>query len=195
MTERFLDPDYLARGNDRQRAAHGVLAEAGIFETLAAFHPMLSGTIPLAIDVAGSDLDVLCEVHDFDAFAEALCAAYGHRPDFKISDFKRGRDGPYRTASFSHGGFTVEVFGQAITVTRQGAYRHMIIQARLLDLGGDGLRGEIAALRRGGLKTEPAFARRLGMAGDPYVVLLALEEMDDNALRALLDDAADPHGG
>ena len=78
MTDRFLDPAYLACGNDRQRAAHKALADLRIFETLAAFHPMLSGTIPLAIDVAGSDLDVLCEVHDFNAFAETLSAAYGH---------------------------------------------------------------------------------------------------------------------
>ena len=195
MTERFLDPDYLARGNDRQRAAHGALTDLRIFETLAPFHPMLSGTIPLAIDVAGSDLDVLCEVHDFDGFAKILRTAYGHEPDFKMSDFKRGRDGPYRTASFSHGGFTIEVFGQALSATQQGAYRHMVIQARLLALGGDGLRKQIVALRQGGLKTEPAFARRLSVAGDPYVALLALESMDDEALRRLLDDTADPHGG
>ncbi len=195
MTERFLDPDYLSRGNDRQRAAHKALADLRLFETLAAFQPMLSGTIPLAIDVAGSDLDVLCEVHDFDGFAEALHTAYGHQPDFKLSNFKEDRDGPYRTASFSHGGFTIEVFGQALPVMQQGAYRHMVIQARLLDLGGDGLRKQIIALRREGLKTEPAFARRLGVKGDPYVALLALEEADDEALRRLLDDAADPHGG
>ena len=195
MTDRFLDPAYLARGNDRQRAAHRALADLRIFETLAPFRPLLSGTIPLAIDVAGSDLDVLCEVHDFDAFAEALGTAYGHAPDYTMSTVKPGRDGPYRTASFGHGGFVIEVFGQAIAVTRQGAYRHMVIQARLLDLGGDGLRREIVALRREGLKTEPAFARRLGVAGDPYIALLGLEEADDEALQVLLDDAADPHGG
>ena len=195
MTDRFLDPAYLACGNDRQRAAHKALADLRIFETLAAFQPMLSGTIPLAIDVAGSDLDVLCEVHDFGGFAEALHTAYGHEPDYKMSNFKEGRDGPYRTATFSHGGFVIEIFGQALPVTQQGAYRHMVIQARLLDLGGNGLRKQIVALRQGGLKTEPAFARRLGVAGDPYVALLALEEADDEALRRLLDDAADPHGG
>ncbi len=195
MTKNFLDPGYLRHGNERQRAAHGALAELRIFETLAPYHPMLSGTIPLAIDIAGSDLDVLCEVHDFVRFAAALEDAYGHAPGFKLSDFKEGRDGPYRTASFGHGGFVVEVFGQALAVTRQGAYRHMLIQARLLDLGGDALRCEIVALREGGLKTEPAFARRLGIAGDPYVALLALEDMDDDDLRRLLDNPPQTHRG
>ncbi|MFP6729689.1 MAG: DUF4269 domain-containing protein [Alphaproteobacteria bacterium] len=193
MMENFLDPAYLATGNDRQRAAHGVLSELRLFQVLASYQAMLSGTIPLAIDIEGSDLDVLCEVHDFDRFAKALQAAYSHEENFKQSDFKPGRDGPYRTASFSHGGFVIEVFAQSLPVTRQGAYRHMLIQARLLDLGGEALRRDIIALRRSGLKTEPAFARRLDMDGDPYVALFALEEMDDDGLRRLLDNTPETH--
>jgi hypothetical protein len=195
MPENFLDPAYLAGGNERQRATHGVLSELRIFEVLASYQPMLSGTIPLAIDIPESDLDVLCEVHDFDGFAEALHTAYGHEENFKQSTFKSGRDGPYRTASFSHGGFVIEIFGQSLPVTEQAAYRHMMIQARLLDLGGEALRREIITLRRAGLKTEPAFARRLAVAGDPYVALLALEALDDDGLARLLDDAAEAHRG
>ncbi len=59
MTGRFIDPAYLADGNQRQRAAHRVLSELRIFEILAPYHAMLSGTIPLAIDIPESDLDVL----------------------------------------------------------------------------------------------------------------------------------------
>ena len=157
--------------------------------------PMPESVKDMEIMDVVKDLDVLCEVDDFNAFSDALQTAYGHVPDFILSDFKTGRDGPYRTASFSHGDSVIEVFGQALPVIRQAAYRHMVIQARLLDLGGGGLRSEIIALRNGGRKTEPAFARRLGMAGDPYVALLALEEMDDSALRRLLDNAADTYGG
>ncbi len=82
-----------------------------------------------------------------------------------------------------------------VPITAAWYYRHMVIQARLLDLGGEGLRKQIFALRRDGFKTEPAFARRLGVVGDPYVALLALEEMDDGALRRLLHDAAETHRG
>ncbi len=90
MTSGFVDPlDFasLRDGNDRQRAAHGVLAELRIFEILAPYHAMLSGTIPLAIDIPESDLDVLCEVHDFDGFAAVLEDAYGDAPDFILSKF------------------------------------------------------------------------------------------------------------
>ena len=195
MTERFLDPDYLRRGNDRQRAAYKALGDLRIFETLAPYHPMLAGTIPLAIDIPGSDLDVLCEVHDFDGFAEALRGAYGHRPDFNLSHFTAGRDAPYRTASFSHGGFAVEVFGQARPVSRHRGYRHMVVEARLLALGGEPLQSAIIALKRSGLKTEPAFARHLGIHGDPYLALLELETLTDGGLRRLLDDAPETHRG
>ena len=191
MTARFFDPAYLAGGNERQRAAFDVLKELRMFETLKPYNPMLCGTIPLAIDIPESDLDMLCEVHDFERFATVLEGAHGSAPDFILSD----RTNDYRTASFSHGGFTVEVFGQARPVTRQRAYRHMVIQARLLELGGETLRGEILAWRAGGLKTEPAFARRLAIAGDPYVALLALEDLDDDGLRRLLDDTAEAHCG
>ena len=195
MTARFADPAYLTTGNERQRAAHRALMELRIFDRLAPWRPLLSGTIPLAIDIPASDLDILCEAADLERFSEALRAAYGEAPGFVLSAIKQGRDGPYRTASFSHGGFIVEAFGQDLPVTRQGAYRHMLIQARLLDLGGETLRREIVELRLAGLKTEPAFARRLAIAGDPYVALLALEHMDDDGLRRLLDDTAHTHRG
>lgn len=193
MTHRFFDPAYLRLGNPRQRAAYDVLTDLRIFETLERYTPMLSGTIPLAIDIAGSDLDVLCEVDDFDGFTAILQTAYGGAPGFILSDIESDMDALYRTASFSHGGFIVEVFGQAFAVSKQRAYRHMIVQARLLDIGGAVLRSEIVTQRKSGLKTEPAFARHLGVTGDPYIALLELEKMSDSDLRRLLDDPPNAH--
>ena len=52
-------------------------------------HPTLVGTIPIGLDVAGSDADLICEAQDLDAFArDAL--AFSTREDFSLY---RRRDG------------------------------------------------------------------------------------------------------
>lgn len=71
----FLDPGYLRHGNQRQRAAFAVLDELGLFKRLAAHGPVLAGTVPLAIDIAGSDLDILCQAADLDGLAGDAYAA------------------------------------------------------------------------------------------------------------------------
>ena len=80
----------------------------------------------------------------------------------------------------------VEVFGQAVPVDQQRGYRHLLVEARFLELGGPRLRRAILELREEGLKTEPAFARALGLSGDPYERLWALSWCDDAELRAIL---------
>jgi hypothetical protein len=191
----FLDPGYLRHGNPRQRAAYAALDELNIFDWLAIYRPVLAGTIPLAIDIAGSDLDVLCEVYDFDRFAGALASEYGENPGFTM----RAIDGTYGPvafeSSFRHSDFVVEFFGEPLPVSEQRGYRHMTVEARLLDIGGEPLRQTIIALKQSGLKTEPAFAHHLGLAGDPYEAVLKLETRTDDDLRKLIDDLAEAHGG
>jgi len=48
----------------------------------------------------------------------------------------------------------------------------------------------VLALRQAGLKTEPAFAELLALAGDPYAALLELESQSAPQLTALLARAA-----
>lgn len=57
----------------------------------------------------------------------------------------------------------------------------MIIEARLLALGGAALRQQVLARKASGVKTEPA-----GIAGDPYYALLALEACGDATLATLV---------
>ncbi len=70
---------------------------------------------------------------------------------------------------------SVEVFAQALPVVAQHGFRHMVIEGRLLVIGGDALRQRVVALKRAGMKTEPAFARILELPGDPYEAVLTLE--------------------
>ena len=49
----------------------------------------------------------------------------------------------------------------------------------MLRFGGQQLREEIRALKRQGVKTEPAVAQLLGLPGDPYQAVLDLASLSD----------------
>ena len=69
---------------------------------------------------------------------------------------------------------------------RQNAYRHLTIMARLLSFGGDSLREAVRELKRRGVKSEAAFASCLGLVGDPYTALLALESLCDSTVDEMI---------
>lgn len=58
----FTRIDYLKNGNERQRRAYEVLTKYNIFEKLSYYSPVLAGTVPIEIDIEGSDLDIIFEV-------------------------------------------------------------------------------------------------------------------------------------
>ena len=57
MALAYQDIAYLRAGNPRQQAAWAALDELGVMHHLAAYDPVLIGTIPIDIDVTDSDLD------------------------------------------------------------------------------------------------------------------------------------------
>lgn len=181
----WRDPTYLATGSPAQRAAARTLAACGVLERLAPFDPVLAGTYPLDLAVEGSDLDVLCHAPDLALFERAVREAFGDRPGFRC---ERQPVGPTLAviAGFRSATLPVEVFGQPLPIDRQRGYRHLLVEARLLARGGTPLRSAVATLRRSGLKTEPAFARALGLDGDPYERLWTLSWREDDELRAVL---------
>ena len=162
---------------------------AGVLEALAGFDPYVTGTPVLGLDLPASDIDVLCHAPDQDAFEVAVRAAFGARDGFSA---RRWDDGaaPAVVAVFAAHGWAFEVFGQALPVAEQVGWRHFAVERRLLALGGAALRGAVLRRRRAGLKTEPAFADVLRLAGDPYQALLGLEHRTDDALASMLAAAA-----
>jgi hypothetical protein len=172
---------YLALGNERQQAAYGVLRGLGIFEQLRPYRPVLVGTIPIGVDVPESDLDIVCEAYDLVAFQEHLEGAFGRLNRFQIKA-KPVKGVASTIARFVHAGFIFEIFGQPRPVVEQHAYRHMLVEARLLKLGGEPARRAIRRLKQAGLKTEPAFAHYFGLEGDPFETLLALSQVGDEVL-------------
>ncbi len=167
--------EYLSSGNARQQKAYAVLTERGIFEALQGFTPLLTGTIPIGIDTAQSDLDIICCCTDQPRFAQHLIDRFGHYEAFTFWQAQyHGRDTV--VANFNADGFAIEIFAQNRPVKQQEAYRHMVIEHALLIKHGEPLRHEIMRLKSLGVKTEPAFGQALGLEGDPYEALLKFEE-------------------
>lgn len=167
----FKNIEYLNEGNPKQKQAYEVLTKHEILEKLKSFNPLLVGTIPINIDIEGSDLDIACCFDSEINFKNYLTSSFQNEPDFKI--WKSEQQGSLAIiASFSLDGFIIEVFGQNIPAEQQNAYRHMLIEHRILIEKGESFRTEVIALKNKGYKTEPAFVLLLGISGDPYLGLL-----------------------
>ncbi|MCW4467896.1 DUF4269 domain-containing protein [Flavobacterium sp. MFBS3-15] len=163
--------DYLKDGTTVQQNARKVLDENRIMLSLHAYTPILAGTIPLNINVDGSDLDILCCFDDEGEFAASLETSFSEHEGF-ILHRKKIAGIPTTIANFFVGGFEIEVFGQPIPVKEQNGYRHMIIEHQILEEKNEAFRLEVISLKESGMKTEPAFAKLLGLEGEPYQALL-----------------------
>ncbi len=169
----FTTLDYLEDGNEKQKQIREVLLRNRIFDLLAEFSPVLAGTFPIEIDIPGSDLDILCCFANHDNFSSVLKENFQTQDGFKLLEMEGKR---IVLANFNLEGFPVEIFGQNIPVLLQRAYRHMIVEHRILQEKGEAFRNEIIRLKIAGVKTEPAFAQLLGIEGDPYLGLLEYGE-------------------
>lgn len=188
LSGRWRDAAHLAGGTPRQRRAHAALAELGVLRDLARFDATLIGTVPIGVDLPDSDLDIACRAPDALAFEAELRRLYGAMPGFDVHGAEVALPAPGRAvvAVFAHAGERYEVFGEARPVEDQAGFRHMVVEARLLELGGAALRDRVHSLRAGGARTEPAFAAALGLSGDPYRRLLDLFGAGDADLLAVV---------
>jgi hypothetical protein len=170
----FKSIHYLKSGNEKQRHALRAMTELGIFEDMAEYNPVLCGTVPIGIDVDGSDLDIVMEVHDFIRFSNTAVSLYQGFEGFACKE-KILKSIPTIKVNFFFGGFQFELFGQPVPVEQQNAYRHMLVEHYLLTKYPK-IKQDVIMLKKQGIKTEPAFARILGLEGDPYEELLLLEK-------------------
>jgi hypothetical protein len=189
----WKNPRYLAAGTSRQRHIHAVLEDLGILTTLGAFDPVVTGTIPLGIDLPGSDIDIICEVAPAAelAFAQLLRTHYGHQPAFQIGRAANAGP-PALVSSFCHLGTEIEVFGQALPTAHQYAYRHLVVEHAVLRAGGPAWYTAVRRLKAQGLKTEPAFAALLQLPGNPYEAVLTLENLSPAELAARVNQVSLP---
>ncbi len=169
----FTDINYLKTGNARQRQAYQTLHEQAILEKLTGFDPILTGTIPIHIDIPTSDLDIVCYWTDKREFKETLEQGFAKERDFTLRETIINAQETL-IANFKAGDFEIEIFGQNVPSQQQNAFKHLIIEHQLLLEKGEDFRKQIVALKLQGHKTEPAFAQLLQLKGDPYAALLNL---------------------
>lgn len=178
-TDLFQSIDYLQSGNEKQKRAYEVLKNHRVMEILAAFDPILVGTIPIQIDIETSDLDIICCYSNKETFVDLLRKSFGDQRKF---DLRAPEETDRVVCSFWLDDFELEIFGQPIPSKDQNGYRHMIIEHQLLCERGETFRQEIIALKKQGYKTEPAFGIALGLKGDPYRELLNFERKNKKTL-------------
>ncbi len=177
----WQDIDYLASGNPRQRHTHRFLVESGILSALKKWKPLLTGTVPIDVSVADSDLDILCTVSDLNEFERFLKKQYGDEEGFIVFQFNSS-DGPAVVSRFQLGREDLEIFGTNKSTTEQTAFKHMQLEWLLLQILGEDLRSCVKELKRNGVKTEPAFCQCLGVEGDPYKTLLDVSEWTETEI-------------
>lgn len=164
-----------------------VVAELGLLSKLREFQAVLIGTPPLGIDVSSSDIDVACSSTDLGRFCRHVGEEFGEQRAFSCEQMEvRGQAAI--CATFKRQAWTIELFCQTASVQDQWGVRHFFIESRLLEIE-PRLRCVITHLKQAGLDTEPAFAKALGLVGDPYEAVLALETKNDLELTQLTSRA------
>jgi len=169
----FKNIAYLKSGNTRQQNAYKTLLNLAVFKKLHSFTPILTGTIPIEIDIPQSDLDIICQCADHQKFSTLITASFKKEHNFSITTYMY--NGVKTTlCKFRSNGFDIEIFGQNIPTVKQQAYRHMIVEYHILKEKGTMFKAAVINLKNSGLKTEAAFAKLLQLNGDPYIALLNL---------------------
>lgn len=177
----WLSLDYLKGGNPKQQECFRALTSLNVMDILRDYSPILVGTIPIEIDVEGSDIDIVCGCSSFDAIRSVVQDSFSEYPSF----IEKLLPGKYYVANFKFEGFEIEIYAEFTPSLEQYAYKHMVVESRILELMGDDFRDRAIALKKQGYKTEPAFGLLLGL-DDPYDELLELADLPDEDLRRFL---------
>jgi predicted metalloenzyme YecM len=164
---------------------YSALNSSLILKKLKSFSPLVAGTFPLGIHTDNSDIDILITVSDFELTKKVIVENFKSLTNFNLREtLIEGMK--TLIASFSFLDIRFEIFGQQTSSVKQTGYLHFLIEERLLKIGGAQFAQKIRDARKQGLKTEPAFAKVLGLTGDPYQELLNLQRKSNADLKDLI---------
>lgn len=156
--------------------------ESKVLKHLKKYKPLIAGTFPLGVDIATSDVDILIESKNLTELEVSLKQNFGNYEGFELSHHETDSL-PTLICHFSINGIAFEIFAQNRPAVKQTAYRHFLIEERLLKFGGDAFYQKILQARAYGLKTELAFGEVLGLESDPYLSLLNLQKLPSGSLK------------
>ena len=172
----FTTIDYLKNGNEKQKRVYEILTKHQILEKLKEYSPILAGTIPIEIDIEGSDLDIICEVDlrfEEDFLDDLMFSKFiPHDVEVKV-EYPIINGEKCIVLNFTLEEFSIEIFGQNKPTIEQNAYRHMIAEYKILQEKGENFKQKIIEFKQKGIKTEPAFGMLLGL-NNPYEDLLKM---------------------
>lgn len=171
----YTNIEYLKDGSSIQKKSYEILKELEVLDYLKEYTPILTGTIPIGINIEKSDLDIVCNVKDFTRFIEKVGRSYSRFNSYKIAKTKENI-----VINFFYKKMEIEIYGADKDSLEQNAYRHMVVEAKLLEVGGERLKKKIIELKRNGLKTELAFCKALKVEGNPYENMLDEDRMLEN---------------
>lgn len=176
MAQNWRRLDYLARGNARQRSAHALLG-AGRWDALRHLCQDLAlvSTVAIGLDRPGSDLDILCQHANPAALAARLHEQgwQGRERGERVWVLEQSLRGPDGQA------WPVELYVTPSPIQMLNGWRHLSLMAALLEHFGWEFYQAVLRLRlEQGFKGEAAICQLLGLPGDPYQALLALEGVD-----------------
>ena len=167
----FTSLDYLLNGNSIQKTIYYELKRSEIFEKLSSYDPILVGTYPIDIPIKSSDLDIILYANDLDKLNKDLNTFFYDFPFYRTEIISQ-EDNTYLNCTFKLNSFTVELYAENTPTEKQYGYLHMVKEHEILVYFGKVFREEVIKLKKDGYKTEPAFAKLLGLNGNPYEALL-----------------------
>ena len=164
MHQDFTKIAYLKSGNKRQKQAFKDISRLRLFDILSEYTPLLTGTIPIAIDIPESDLDIVCEYKE--GFENCLREHFGKQREFEIQQVVSQHTDAV-VCRFKTHHFQYEIFAQSLPSTQQFAFRHMLIEYGILQEHGENFRSEVIRLKRLGLKNRAGFCSVVRSKGKP----------------------------
>lgn len=153
---------------------YSLLTDKGILKALSPWQPLLSGSMPLQLDIEKSDLDILLQAESLEGI-EAKISAVLAPLGFRIQWFRsNSKQGECVVGTLKQGTQEIELFVSTVPVLNQHSHRHLLSEFCYLVKHGPAIRRALIEWKREGLTTEEAFAKVLKLPGNPYDVLLDL---------------------